>query len=402
MPAPTAEFLATCLRAAWDESALPAATAAAQKGAIDWPAWLQAACEGGVAPLLYPVLRAHGVLPPAIEESLRQAYYATAARNLPLFQELAHVLRRLGQAGIPCILLKGAALACTVYGNVALRPMADLDLLVRVRDREAAVQALQAAGYLPTTEEMWPGFTEAFGHHAHLARPGLPAVTLELHWTLLPPPHLPDPEAEDWFWETARLASCDGLSALALSPEAQILHLCAHLLQHGDLQTPRLLWLHDLAGVLFRYRGEIAWESLLTRAQWLELVLPLRQAMERVARDWGTPVPAEVLEQLRGLSPSRREVRRFRGLTAHRRTAAAGFLAQLAVRRGARHRLAFALGTLFPRPRYMLARYRIPCPLLLPFAYPYRWLSSLRRRTPGTAPGRRNMGKLPADGRPTD
>ena len=39
-------------------------------------------------------------------------------------------------------------------------------------------------------------------------------------------------------------------AAWTLGPEAQLLHLCAHLLQHGGLERASLIWLHDLAEVI--------------------------------------------------------------------------------------------------------------------------------------------------------
>jgi len=49
------------------------------------------------------------------------------ARN---YAELGQLLRSLKDRGVEVIVLKGAALAETVWKNIALRPMADMDLLV--------------------------------------------------------------------------------------------------------------------------------------------------------------------------------------------------------------------------------------------------------------------------------
>lgn len=376
----TTAFLYAALRAAWDPQALPAARALAQEGAIDWPAWLRTAGEGGVAPHLYAALRGQGVLPSAAEEYLRQAYYASVAWNLPLLQELASILRALAAAGVPTILLKGAALAHTLYENVALRPLADLDLLVRPADLPAALSALRAIGCVQDALELRPGFTETFGHHAVLRTPGPRPTTLELHWTLLPPPYPCEPGALDWFWQTARPVAVDGASALVLAPEALLLHLCGHLLQHGEIDSPRLVWLHDVAGVLFRYGDGIDWDALLAHALQLELVLPLRRTLQRAAEQWHAPVPESARARLRALAPAPTETRRTARLLGHYHTSAAVFLSRLDILPGWRRKFAFALGVLFPRPGYMRERYRIRYPFLLPFAYPYRWLTALRRR----------------------
>ncbi len=68
-------------------------------------------------------------------EELRGDTYRAACRD---------VLDRLGDAGVPAIVLPGAALAEHVYGDWALRHCSDLDLLVREDDLEVATEALAA------------------------------------------------------------------------------------------------------------------------------------------------------------------------------------------------------------------------------------------------------------------
>jgi hypothetical protein len=61
--------------------------------------------------------------------------------------ELEVVLAALTEAGLLTILLKGAALAYTLYPDPALRPMSDLDLLIHPQDLKQAVQVIQSMGY---------------------------------------------------------------------------------------------------------------------------------------------------------------------------------------------------------------------------------------------------------------
>ena len=66
------------------------------------------------------------------------ATYGTAVRNIQLYGELIRALRTLRDAGIPAIVLKGAALVDTIYPSIAHRPTGDIDLLVRRADRDRA------------------------------------------------------------------------------------------------------------------------------------------------------------------------------------------------------------------------------------------------------------------------
>src|SRR5262249_35556323 len=63
--------------------------------------------------------------------------------------ETRRLLAGLAGLGIRPILMKGAALAYTVYPEPALRPHADIDLLVAPADRERCTAGLAALGYEP-------------------------------------------------------------------------------------------------------------------------------------------------------------------------------------------------------------------------------------------------------------
>ncbi|MGC9024988.1 MAG: nucleotidyltransferase family protein, partial [Chloroflexia bacterium] len=151
----------------------------------------QARAEG-VAPLLYARVHGRAVLPSAAEERLRLAYLANAARNFFLLRELERALLALSIQDIPVLLLKGAALGPAVYGNPALRPMGDLDLLVRPADAPCALETLASIGYRPVRPPLRPTTlttdeSQVFLRHGE--------VNLELHWGLLDFPqyahHLP-------------------------------------------------------------------------------------------------------------------------------------------------------------------------------------------------------------------
>ena len=118
---------------------------------IDWDRLTERACYHGVAPLLYNNLQ-HMDTPDVWSRNalsgLKRAYYATAARNGLLYQALHEMLHALKTKGIPVIVLKGAALAETVYPHRALRPMSDVDLLIHKADLPRVEDTLMGLGYM--------------------------------------------------------------------------------------------------------------------------------------------------------------------------------------------------------------------------------------------------------------
>ncbi len=367
------EFVRLCLRGRWDAAALEAARALSQTEGFAWDAVRDLVEREGIAPLLYATMRGRHWLPADLEDAWRLAYFANARRNLLVFHELARLLEQLAAHSIPAIVLKGAALAEAVYGNPAVRPMCDVDVLIHREDAAAALRLLADMGYTSPQAEARAGDTLAYENEVLLRRPGAQEMTLEIHWSLFDSPYYQHRLASAWFWETAAPLRIENVTTRMLGPEALLLHLCGHLLLHHGSGAPRLLWLHDIAEVLMAYRDTLDWNHLLDRAQNLELTLPLRQLLLRVTEDWHIPIPEPALARLRALTPSAQEARVFADLTAPHRPVIRRFWTDLASMPDWKTRLVYAWHSLFPSASYMRRRYAIPHAWLTPLYYPYRW-----------------------------
>ena len=383
---PTGHFLLCCLRGRFDARALEQAQALHASGQVDWAALLQRGPQRVLLPLLYDVLREQPWPPPEALSELKAAYRAHAVRNTLLLRELEHIVDLLGGSGMGAIVLKGGALAEAVYGNAALRPMTDLDLLIRREELPAILDLLTQEGYrVDTALDAHEGMGAAFENQMILRKQSPAKVMLELHSSLLDSPYYQDRLPMDWFWGTALLPHplpplLQGKGVHVLGPEAQLLHLCAHLALHHAGEG--LLWLHDIAEVVHRYRDQLDWELLLAKAVEYDLVLPVQQILPDVVEGWGAPVPPWALERLRALEPSAEEVRVYNWLSVGRRPVVQRFWADLSSMPGWGARIRYGLGSLFPSGAYMVRRYSIPHPLLTPFYYPYRWLVGLSSAMP--------------------
>lgn len=363
-----------CLRARFDPASLYAARLQVAAG-LDWDAWVDAARAEFLTPLLYQVVHGRGIVPAAVEARLQTDYVHNVRYNMLRFRELGRVLRTFAGQGVQTILLKGAALAEMVYGNIALRPMADLDLLVRREDLTSALAALTKLGYQVVSTEAQAGDTIAFENQVMLRKAGSPTILIEVHWSLLDSPHYQRLLPMAWFWETAISVRVEGAQGRALGTEALLLHLCAHLTLHHHGEG--LLWQHDIAEVLHFFQDQLDWELLLAKAAAYDLVLPLQHVLLEVIDRWAAPAPLEAIERLRELQPSAGEARVFAWLTATERPVAQRFWADLASMPGWRQRLRYGVGSLFPAAAYMRQRYGIRHGFLLPLYYPYRWLIGL-------------------------
>jgi hypothetical protein len=371
-------FVRLCLRGRWEPEALELARRLAAQTQLDWAALTRVAAENRLGPLLYRMVHGQDLVPPAVEEALREVRLGNAMRDRLLREELVTILDRMAAQGVDVILLKGAALARTVYGGAGLRPMGDLDLLVHEQGVQPALRILTELGYRRAGVEVRPGADLAYESEVVLEKPGLVEFVVEVHWSLFDLPYYQQILPMAWFWQTALVVQVRNTQARVLGPEAQILHLCGHVVLHHGAEEAKLLWLHDVAEVLVHYRDQMDWDELLRRTQECGLVLPVQQVLGQVADEWGVPVPAAARARLDGLHPSAGEVQAVAWRTASHRPVAQRFWTDLASMGSWRQRLHYAWIQLFPSATYMQSRYGIRHRSLLPLYYPYRWWLGLR------------------------
>jgi hypothetical protein len=230
---------------------------------LDWARLGALAREHAVAPLVYWTL--HGcadALPPAVVEQFHQSFRETARVNLALSAELAKLLTLFAHAGIEVLPLKGPTLAQTLYGNLALRAFADLDLLIRPRDVLPAKKLLESNGYALTSRLHWPAESACFrARESQLSFADASGVSVDVHWRLLPD-YVPEAFDEEQVWSGRRAVPLAGVTARTLSRERLLLFLCAHGAKH---LWERLGWICDFARLL-QVETEIDWPWVFAEA----------------------------------------------------------------------------------------------------------------------------------------
>ena len=246
--------------------------------------------------LLYNKIRSadfHGEIPAAVLTRFHDQYFGTIARNTLIFHELTHVLQWIRGANIPVIALKGVHLSDIVYGKWGLRPMNDVDLLVRREDLQETINILMNRQY---QKAMRPtDGPRVYSHYTPLTRKK--GVFIELHWALAEPQlnNLIDIKG---IWHRAKPARIANVDVLVLSPEDLIVHLCVHTaLVHvfrGQLRS-----LFDIVQVIQFYGNDIAWSTVEDIAfQWgVERSVYLVFALAR--RFAGLSVPEDFMARLR-------------------------------------------------------------------------------------------------------
>lgn len=256
---------------------------------LDWEHLWDEALSHDVLPLVGATLcRLDGAAVPAgwAARAERQLY-GTLLRNTALADDLRAASEALREAGIESLAVKGVVLAEAVYGNLALRPAADIDVLVRRADLQGARAVLHSLGFWHRSEPL--GDEWAHGHHdePYFRRTAHREVCLELHWALWPSDRF---RSDAGVWERARPVELGGSTLRTLSREDTLLHLAIH-----RTRSPlRLRSLCDVAELLRRDGVELDWDAVHERATAIGARTAVYCVLTLSERLLGAPVPPAV------------------------------------------------------------------------------------------------------------
>ncbi|MGI6259057.1 MAG: nucleotidyltransferase family protein [Anaerolineaceae bacterium] len=229
----------------------------------DWEEFWKVSRIHSVTELLYSRIMALNIVrqfPDNVLERFREFLYPRASANSWLLQTGNDVTQKLFENGIETIALKGFFLQQVVYADGEIRPMNDIDLLVRREQIPDAIEILDESGFRvlshfdPTFEnediKHVPPMQNEYGQ------------TLELHWNLLEE-NEPFSIDMDCVWDQK---CCFDDQLWGLSVE----HLIVHLAIHGSYQHYLRLGLRsllDLNRVIEKFADEIEWEQVLSTAK---------------------------------------------------------------------------------------------------------------------------------------
>ncbi|GAI23264.1 unnamed protein product, partial [marine sediment metagenome] len=277
-----------------------------------------------------------------------------------LLRALQDVLCHLAAEGVAVILLKGAGMAKAVYGNVAVRPMFDLDLLVPAAEVDRARTVLAGLNYAMLSSEPWAGFSQRYRHamaYRRLSDGKKRPFHVDLHWGLLNAPYYERILVEDWF-ARAQPARVAGVEALVPAAEDHLVYLCGHLALHHRYD-PALFRYYDVAVLIHHTDDVLDWDAVVQRAVDWRLVIPLQRMLARLEELWPQSVPASVAQEVAGLQPTRTERWIHKWVVDRRRNRTSDVLLSLAAMPGLTRRVRFFLEQALPSPAYMRQRY---CP----------------------------------------
>jgi hypothetical protein len=259
---------------------------------IDWEHLIFRAEFHGLGPLAYIHLKnIDGWMPLNAQRALRALFLRHRDANAVRAQVLSEILALLANENLPVILLKGAALAFLVYPQPGLRPMRDIDVLVKPEDAERAQKMLLKTGFVPLGQQ-GRLISTSHQHLPALAREinGI-TICVEVHSDLFPTTRYYHPLQFDDLKERAVEFQAGNVSARTLGYEDMLWHIYRHALGPPLLASPlRFIHIADMVGLVEAKFEQIDWKQLKLRYPPIMRIIPLLHCL--------SPLPQSLMEQL--------------------------------------------------------------------------------------------------------
>ncbi len=187
---------------------------------------MQLVREMGMGPMAYCRPGA-GETWEGMKDRFKMDYASALARGTRALNAGVGLCGTLKNAGMACIGFRGPFAGARWYGDVALRPFVDLDVLVSPRDADRALDVLESAGWVRRYAGVSRGFQRR--HHIHWAlRHDHDNWLCDVHWALDHPYRLYRIDYAELLGEV-REAHYAGSICTDLSPEAGFLCACVQV-----------------------------------------------------------------------------------------------------------------------------------------------------------------------------
>ena len=348
---------------------------------VDWEALADKLIERGFGPLFYKKtaqLANRKLIPAESMEKLRQSYYITLSRGTMLYDTFRKVAEAFNGHGIEVVALKGIHLAEWLYGDIGLRQLSDIDLLVRKEDGERCLQILTALGFRQSGDEVSHLITEKIGV-VHYPAMLLGDVSVELHIDLhnSRKPYRLD---VNQIIGNAVPITLNHTPVKGMELHDLLLFLCVHLDKHFISGEVQFTGFADITNLLDMHAAGIDWQKLESSCISYNCVNNVYKYLLMAVRYFHAPVPEEVTGKYAGSLQAADEELFSRYLNGFRPKAygTSTHLKNIAEMNSTSERIRYLLKVVFPSREFMARSYAMKHPSLFWLYYPTRHWTALK------------------------
>jgi hypothetical protein len=281
---------------------------------LEWEELWTSARDHSLTPYLHQRWQDSGFIahvPPGTAKRFAEARVKNTERNRRLMSALEELWAALEVKGISTLVSKGLPVAHAYYGDLGLRVLYDLDLLIKPADSRGAIEVLRSMGYDPFFKKQHLSRGQALfwrpeeytWNEQSVFDPKQP-VFVELHTSPWKPRwHGFRLECNLDLWEHSRIERISGVP-LRVPPETKLLlHLAVHYACNVLESNARLMHLVDMI-LLLKFRAlDLDWGLILSDIRESRAVPFCYLALDLARRVATVGIPPDVLGALKRGTP---------------------------------------------------------------------------------------------------
>ena len=325
---------------------------------LNWDYFLQQVKKKDTAPLIYKTfLNREGTetrVPAHVQRFLKDSYYSVLASNISLIQTLERIAQDFKSESIDVICYKGAMLAEQVYRDSGLRPMGDIDLLIRKEDIVKADNILRRNGYsMPLEIKGFDGFSPGQYRNSFLYRSeNRFSNAVHLHWHVVNFSPYDERIIQkinmDRVWHESIPVRLGNADLRTFSLHHEIIFLCMHALNHAFYPLLRLC---DINELLRLRKDDINWDRLVKDSFEFHLSKCVYYVLYLVSTMLKAEMPETVLHRLKPKRISLIESKFISAVLNGKPILTGEWLMCFGMNEGLRDKLSFLRRLIFPPKR---------------------------------------------------
>jgi hypothetical protein len=233
-------------------------------------------------------------VPEGIRRELRDEGARDLARSVRALEEIKYLAKLFAENSLEVLFTKGASFILDIYHDEpGLRPLSDIDVLVKKEDFEKVASVLRKNGFRPCEENKR---FERYRTQVLYSSGG--RVFLDVHRGFIGRKLHDDMLNidEGRIWRNKRKLSPQGCDVYTLDLAHTLLYQCLHLaMQHG---FSGIRWYVDMLEFLKRYGDELDWDEVTGLAREYGIRRPVYYSLLFARKMLSAPVPEGVLNDM--------------------------------------------------------------------------------------------------------
>ena len=346
----------------------------------DWEYFTNNIIDRCIAPLFLakiPLLANAGLIPLHVKTKLQQAYYKTLSRNIVLYEAFRKIAIAFMSADIEIITLKGIYLAEWLYGDIGLRQMSDIDLLVKEVDGDKSLGILSEMGYSEYDDSV-TDFTKSKMDLVHYSPMIQNNISVEIHIKL----HHNDVnyklDIKD-LWLNAQPVTINKTEVKTLQLNDLLIYICVHLDKHFKIGHIQFTSINDIVNILDKFADSLNWNRIEERCMQFGCENEFFKYIILVTKFFDVSIPSEIIQKYESFL-LKKDIRMFYNyLSGYRNlTAIPTHVGNIKEIDNLADTLRYLWDIIFPPKAFMIKKYNITHPTLFIFYYPYRYYIGLK------------------------